>query len=220
MLAYRRQGWAAAMSPQFSIVPHRPLTCVMIVLNIVSAVDDTGNWVALKWGICWNRWSRRYSPKKNRAGSIPNQKMFRSTRSILSCWQMWTTLYVCQMGKIALLEIKTTNYNAKDHWWKDGEEYVPVYYETQGRHCMAVMDMDEIFAYVSMATMMTKPSSATCNVIGSTKLRRWLYLEREFWHDHILTRILPAPYTGDGQSDPRKLRRRYRLWIRRFLLSS
>ena len=25
-------------------------------------------------------------------------------------------------GKIALLEIKTTNYNAKDHWWKDDEE--------------------------------------------------------------------------------------------------
>ena len=48
-------------------------------------------------------------------------------------------------GEIALLEIKTTNYNAKDHWWKDGEEYVPVYYETQGRHYMAVMDMDEIF---------------------------------------------------------------------------
>jgi predicted phage-related endonuclease len=37
-------------------------------------------------------------------------------------------------GTKAILEIKTTNYNAKDHWWKDGRETVPAYYEPQGRH--------------------------------------------------------------------------------------
>ena len=37
-------------------------------------------------------------------------------------------------GKTAILEIKTTNYNAKDHWWCDGQEIVPINYEIQGRH--------------------------------------------------------------------------------------
>lgn len=44
-------------------------------------------------------------------------------------------------GKTAILEIKTTNYNAKDHWWCDGQEIVPVNYEIQGRHYMCVMNM-------------------------------------------------------------------------------
>ena len=43
-------------------------------------------------------------------------------------------------GKTAILEIKTTNYNAKDHWWCDGQEIVPVNYEIQGRHYMCVMN--------------------------------------------------------------------------------
>ena len=43
-------------------------------------------------------------------------------------------------GTTAILEIKTTNYNAKDNWWLDGEETIPAYYESQGRHYMAVMD--------------------------------------------------------------------------------
>lgn len=31
-------------------------------------------------------------------------------------------------GKTAILEIKTTNYNATDHWWENGTEVVPVNY--------------------------------------------------------------------------------------------
>lgn len=51
----------------------------------------------------------------------------------------------CQTAKLAILEIKTTNYNAKDHWWCDGQEIVPVNYEIQGRHYMCVMNMDEVY---------------------------------------------------------------------------
>ncbi len=36
-----------------------------------------------------------------------------------------------------------------------------------------------------------------------------VYLEREFWHDHILTRI-PPPYTEDGSLILESLRRRSR----------
>ena len=44
-----------------------------------------------------------------------------------------------------ILEIKTTNYNAKDKWWYNGEEIVPPYYEAQGRHYMAVMNIDRVY---------------------------------------------------------------------------
>ncbi len=44
--------------------------------------------------------------------------------------------------------------------------------------------------------MRTKSLSAICTVTGSTN-REMIYLERAFWHDHILTRI-PPPYTEDG----------------------
>ncbi len=40
-------------------------------------------------------------------------------------------------GETAILEIKTTNYNATDAWWQEGREIVPPYYEAQGRHYMA-----------------------------------------------------------------------------------
>ena len=48
-------------------------------------------------------------------------------------------------GSTALLELKTTNYNARDKWWTDKKEIVPSYYEAQGRHYMSVMDIDRIF---------------------------------------------------------------------------
>ena len=45
-------------------------------------------------------------------------------------------------GSTAILECKTTNYNCKDHW-KDNA--VPVNYELQGRHYMAVMNINTVF---------------------------------------------------------------------------
>ena len=109
-------------------------------------------------------------------------------------------------GEIALLEIKTTNYNAKDHWWKDDEEYVPVYYETQGRHYMAVMDMDEIF-YCCLYGNNEDEAIIRHLYRDREYEQEMVYLEREFWHDHILTRI-PPPYTDDGSLILESLRRR------------
>ena len=99
-------------------------------------------------------------------------------------------------GTTAILEIKTTNYNAKDNWWLDGEETVPVYYESQGRHYMAVMDVDRCFF---------------CCLYGNNEdetiireIRRdaayedeMIFLEQNFWENHVLTRT-PPPYTEDG----------------------
>ena len=83
-------------------------------------------------------------------------------------------------GTSAILEIKTTNYNAKDNWWLNGKETVPVYYESQGRHYMAVMNVDRVFY---------------CCLYGNTEdeviireIKRdyayeeeMIFLEKEFW---------------------------------------
>lgn len=62
-------------------------------------------------------------------------------------WMLADVDYFVELpdGTTAILEIKTTNYNAKDNWWLDGEETIPAYYESQGRHYMAVMDVDRCF---------------------------------------------------------------------------
>ncbi|WP_321012115.1 YqaJ viral recombinase family protein [Eisenbergiella sp.] len=42
-------------------------------------------------------------------------------------------------GRTGILECKTTNYNCQNKWANDS---VPVNYEYQGRHYMAVMNLD------------------------------------------------------------------------------
>ena len=88
-------------------------------------------------------------------------------------------------GTTAILEIKTTNYNARDNWWLNGKETVPVYYESQGRHYMAVMNVDRVF-YCCLYG----------NTEGETIIREikrdyayeeeMIFLEKEFWENHVL----------------------------------
>jgi len=62
-------------------------------------------------------------------------------------WMLADLDYMVELpdGTTAILEIKTTNYNARDNWWYNGEEIVPIYYESQGRHYMAVMNIDRVY---------------------------------------------------------------------------
>lgn len=55
-------------------------------------------------------------------------------------WMLADLDYLVEMpgGGTAILEIKTTNYNARNNWWYNGREIVPVYYESQGRHYHAI----------------------------------------------------------------------------------
>lgn len=145
-LAYRRQGIGGSdVAAILGISPFRTARDLYDdKLNIASAVDDTGNWVALEMGHLLEPLVAQIFTKKTGLEVFQIKKMFQHPQYP---FMLADVDYFVRLpnGEIALLEIKTTNYNAKDHWWKDGEECVPVYYETQGRHYMAVMDMDEIF---------------------------------------------------------------------------
>ena len=207
-LAYRRQGIGGSdVAAILGISPFRTARDLYDdKLNIASAADDAGNWVALEMGHLLEPLVARIFAKKTGLEVFQIKKMFQHPQYP---FMLADVDYFVRLpnGKIAILEIKTTNYNAKDHWWKDGEECVPVYYETQGRHYMTVMDIDEIF-YCCLYGNNEDEVIIRHLYRDREYEQEMIYLEREFWHDHILTRI-PPPYTEDGSLILESLRRRF-----------
>lgn len=88
-LAYRRRGIGGSdVAAILGISPFRTARDLYDdKLNIASAADDAGNWVALEMGICWNRWSPGFSPRKP-GWRFSRSRKCSNTRSIPSCWQM------------------------------------------------------------------------------------------------------------------------------------
>ena len=112
-------------------------------LNIVTA-DDAENWVQLEVGTLLEPLVAKIFAHKTGYKIYRRPFMFQHP---LYPWMLADLDYMVELpdGTSAILEIKTTNYNAKDNWWYNGEEIVPIYYESQGRHYMAVMNIDRVY---------------------------------------------------------------------------
>ena len=112
-------------------------------LNIVTA-DDAENWVQLEVGTLLEPLVAKIFAHKTGYKIYRRPFMFQHP---LYPWMLADLDYMVELpdGTTAILEIKTTNYNAKDNWWYNGEEIVPIYYESQGRHYMAVMNIDRVY---------------------------------------------------------------------------
>lgn len=112
-------------------------------LNIVTA-DDAENWVQLEVGTLLEPLVAKIFAHKTGYKIYRRPFMFRHPQYP---WMLADLDYMVELpdGTTAILEIKTTNYNAKDNWWYNGEEIVPIYYESQGRHYMAVMNIDRVY---------------------------------------------------------------------------
>ncbi len=111
--------------------------------GIVTA-DDQANWVALEVGNLLEPLVARIFEAKTGLKVYQRKCMFQHP---LYRWMLADLDYLVDLpdGTTAIVEIKTTNYNAKDKWWYNGEEIVPVYYETQGRHYMTVMNLNRVY---------------------------------------------------------------------------
>jgi predicted phage-related endonuclease len=110
-------------------------------------------------------------------------------------------------GSTALLEIKTTNYNATGKWWDGGKEIVPLNYELQGRHYMAVMDANRVYY---------------CCLYGNNENEviirhidrdmdyesEMIALEENFWVNHVQAQVSP-PYTESGDLILESVRRHH-----------
>ena len=113
-------------------------------------------------------------------------------------WMLADVDYFVELpdGTTAILEIKTTNYNARDNWWMNGKETVPVYYESQGRHYMAVTDIDRCFFCCLYGNNEEEV------IIREVKRdfeyeAEMVFLEQYFWENHV-QRHVPPPYTESG----------------------
>ena len=145
-------------------------------LNIVTA-DDEGNWVAMEMGNLLEPLVARIFAKKTGLKVFQRKCMFQHPHYP---WMLADLDYLVELpdGSIAILEIKTTNYNAKDNWWYNGKEIVPIYYESQGRHYMSVMNINRVYF---------------CCLYGN--------------NENVLAKV-PPPYTEDGELILESLRRK------------
>ena len=172
-------------------------------LGIVTA-DDQANWVALEVGTLLEPLVARIFEAKTGLKVYQRKCMFQHP---LYPWMLADLDYMVDLpdGTTAIVEIKTTNYNAKDKWWYNGEEIVPVYYESQGRHYMAVMNLDRVYYCCLYGN--NEDEAIVRHIDRDMAYEAELIaLERDFWHENVLARI-PPPYTEDGDLILESLRR-------------
>ena len=173
-------------------------------LGIVTA-DDQANWVALEVGTLLEPLVARIFEAKTGLKVYQRKCMFQHP---LYPWMLADLDYMVDLpdGTTAIVEIKTTNYNAKDKWWYNGEEIVPVYYETQGRHYMAVMNLDRVYYCCLYGN---KEDAAIIRRIDRDMdyEMELIALEQDFWENNVLAKSPPPYWEDDGDLILESLRR-------------
>lgn len=205
-LAFRRQGIGGSdAAAVLGISPFR--TGVDLYYDkLGQPVEDDGqNWVAKEVGALLEDLVARIFAKKTGLKVYRRKCMFRHPDHP---WMLADLDFLVEMpdGNTAILECKTTNYNARDKWEYDGKPIVPQYYEAQGRHYMAVMNLDRVYFCCLYG-------NSEDNVIVRSIDRDLKYeaeliaLEEHFWVSHVKAKI-PPPYTeNDGTLILESLRR-------------
>lgn len=196
-LEYRRRGIGG--SDAAAILGASPFATARDLyydkLKIVSYEDPENNWVQKKMGHLLEDLVAEIFHVKTGYQIYQIKKMFYHPEHtfMLADVDYFITL---PNGETAILEIKTTNYNAKDHWWQDGEEVVPVNYEIQGRHYMAVTNLNHVYYCCLYGN--NEDEVIIRHIERDRDYEEELIaLEGEFWNDHILTRQPPL-YVEDG----------------------
>ena len=144
-LSYRRRGIGGSDAAVIlGISPWRTARDLYYDKLSVVKADMDENWVALEMGHLLEDLVARIFAKKTGLHIFQRKVMFQHP---LYPWMLADLDYLVELpdGSNAILEIKTTNYNARENWWYNGEEIVPVYYESQGRHYMSVMNLDRVY---------------------------------------------------------------------------
>lgn len=107
---------------------------------------------------------------------------------------------ICKLpdGKYAILEIKTTSpWNVTE--WKDNS--IPDAYMEQGRHYMAVLNLDTVF-YICYFGNSSKDVIIRSLKRDFEKEEMMIHDLEEFWYNHILKRVPPkaSPEIKNGNS--------------------
>lgn len=110
-------------------------------LNIAPLEPDESNWVAMEMGNLLEELVSRIFAKKTGYEIFKVKKMFYHPQYPFMLADVDYFIDFAD-GTTGILECKTTNYNCQNKWSNDS---VPVNYEYQGRHYMAVLNLDKVY---------------------------------------------------------------------------
>ena len=205
-LAFRRKGIGGSdAAAVLGISPFRTGVDLYYDKLGQSVEDDEQNWVAKEMGTVLENLVARIFAKKTGLAVCPMPVMFQHAEHP---WMLADVDRLVTMadGKTAILECKTTNYNARDKWEYDGKPIVPQYYEAQGRHYMAVMNLDRVY-YCCLY------GNSEDDVIIRSIDRdpdyeaELIALEENFWTNHVQAKTPPPYIEDDGALVLESLRR-------------
>ena len=158
--------------------------------------DSEENWVAMEMGNLLEDLVARIFAKKTGLTVCPMKFMFQHPDHpwMLADIDRLATL---PDGSTAILEIKTTNYNARGKWEYDGKPIVPPYYEAQGRHYMAVLDLNRTYYCCLYGN---NEDEVIIRHIDRDKdyEAELIALEENFWMNHVQAKVLPPYVERDG----------------------
>ena len=196
-LEYRRTGIGG--SDVSAVMGVSPFTTARDLyydkLRIAAAIDDEDNWVQKEIGHLLEDLVARIFHVKTDHRIYQIKKMFRHP---VYSFMIADVDYFVDMpdGTTAILEIKTTNYNNRDKWWDENGETVPLNYELQGRHYMAVMGVDRVYFCCLYGN--SENEVIIRYIDRDTDFEsEMIALEEYFWVNHVEAQV-PPPYTEDG----------------------
>lgn len=204
-LEYRRRGLGGSdAAAVLGISPFRTARDLYYDKTGVVTADSEENWVALEVGNLLEPLVAKIFSKKTGLAVYQRKRMFQHPSYP---WMLADLDYLVDLpdGTTAIVEIKTTNYNAQNKWWYNGAEIVPVYYESQGRHYMAVMNLDRVF-FCCLYGNNEDETIIRCLERDRDYEAELIALEEDFWQNNVLARN-PPPYTEDGDLIMESLRR-------------
>lgn len=164
-------------------------------LNIVSFSSEEDNWVQKEIGHLLEDLVAKIFSKKTGYPVYQVKKMFYHPNYP---YMLADVDYFVKLpdGKTAILEIKTTNYNATGNWWLDSKESVPINYEIQGRHYMAVTNIDKVYYCCLYGN--TEDEVIIRSIDRDQEYEELIItLEGDFWKNNVLAQV-PPPYYEDG----------------------
>ena len=197
-LEYRRKGIGGSDAP--AVLGVSPFATARDIyydkLKIVSYEDPDENWVRKEMGNLLEDLVARIFHVRTGYPIYKIKKMFYHPDHpfMLADIDFFTVL---PNGETAILEIKTTDAQALDNWWRDGIECVPVNYEIQGRHYMATLDVDHVFfcCFYGNDEYDIVIRHITRDMCYEEEL---IMLEEDFWQEHVMKKV-PPPYVENGE---------------------
>ena len=206
-LEYRRKGIGGSDAASvLGISPFRTGVDLYYDKLGIPIEDGEENWVAKEVGTRLEDLVARIFEKKTGLKVFQAKFMFRHPDHP---WMLADLDYLVELpdGSNAILECKTTNYSASSKWEYDGKPIVPEYYEVQGRHYMAVMDLNRVYFCCLYGN--NEDEAIIRRIDRDRKYEAELIaLEENFWVNHVQAKAPPSYVERDGELILDSLRRR------------